>query len=67
MPPPVSPQTPPLRLQAIVFNPKRPSALISGKTVFVGDKVGNSRVVAIDQESATIAGAGKTNVLTLEE
>lgn len=67
MTPPVSPKTPPLRLQAIVFNPKRPSALINGKTVFVGDKLESSRVVAIDQESATIVGAGKTNVLTMEE
>ena len=64
-PPPPTP--PPLRLQAIVFNPKRPSALISGKTVFIGDRLGDSRVVAIDRESATLVGAGKTNFLTMPE
>jgi hypothetical protein len=61
------PKPPPLRLQAIVFNPKRPSALISGKTLFIGDKLGDARVVAIDQDSATLVGSGKTNVLSLPE
>jgi hypothetical protein len=50
-----------------VFNPKRPSAQINGKTLFIGDKLGDSRVVAIGQESATLVGAGKTNVLILPE
>ena len=62
-PPPPKPA--PLRLQAIVFNPRRPSAMISGKTLFIGDKLGDLRVVAIDQDSATLAGAGQTNVLSL--
>jgi hypothetical protein len=64
-PPPSKP--PPLRLQAIVFDRRRPSVLINGKTLFVGEKLGDARVVAIDQESATLVGAGKTNVLTLGE
>lgn len=64
---PPQPKPAPLRLQAIVFNPKRPSALISGKTLFIGDKLGDARVVAIDQESATLVGAGKTNILSLPE
>ena len=64
-PPPPKPA--PLRLQAIVFNPKRPSVLINGKTLFVGERVGDARVVAIDQESATLVSAGKTNILTLGE
>ena len=61
------PKLAPLRLQAIIFSPKRPSALISGKTLFIGDKLGDSRVVAIDQESATLVGGGRTNVLSLPE
>ena len=65
--PPPQPKPAPLRLQAIVFNPKRPSALISGKTLFIGDKLGDARVVAIDQDSATLVGAGKTNILSLPE
>ena len=61
------PKPAPLRLQAIVFNPKRPSALISGKTLFIGDRLGDARVVAIDRESATLVGGGRTNVLSLPE
>jgi len=64
-PPP--PKLPPLRLQAIVFDPKRPSAMINGKLVFIGDRLRDLRVVRIDQESATLVGAGLTNVLTLWE
>jgi hypothetical protein len=41
--------------------------MISGRTLFVGDKLGDLRVVAIDQQSATLAGAGQTNVLSLSE
>jgi hypothetical protein len=67
MEPPPPPKPAPLRLQAIIFNPKRPSAMISGKTLFVGDKLGDMRVVAIEQDSATLAGAGQTNVLSLAQ
>ena len=59
------PKPAPLRLQAIVYNPKRPSVLISGKTLFIGDKLGDLRVAAIDQESATLVGVDQTNVFSL--
>jgi len=59
------PQPPPLRLQAIVFSPTRPSAIINNRTVFIGDRVGDLRVTAITQETTTLSGAGQTNVLTL--
>jgi hypothetical protein len=55
------------KLQAVVFDPKRPSAIISGKSVFVGDKLGDFRVVAITQESVKLVGGGQTNVLVLGE
>ena len=55
------------KLQAVVFDPKHPSAIISGRSVFVGDKVNDLRVVAISQESVTLAGGGQTNVLVLGE
>jgi len=64
---PMPPTPAPLRLQAIIFSPRRPSAMISGKTLFIGDKLGDLRVVAISKESAILAGAGQTNVLTLSE
>jgi hypothetical protein len=63
--PPAKPT--PLRLQAIVYSPKRPSVVINGRTLFVGERLGDSRVVAIDRESATLVGAGTTNVLMMAE
>lgn len=63
----IVPKPAPLRLQAIVFDPTRPSAMIGGKTLFIGDKLGELRVIAIDRESATLAGSGQTNVLALPE
>ena len=59
------PKPAPLKLQAIVFNPARPSAIVSGRTLFIGDRIGEFRVVAITQENATLVGAGQTNVLSL--
>ncbi len=41
--------------------------MIGGKMLYVGDKVGDLRIVAIDQESATLIGATRTNVLTLSD
>lgn len=64
---PPAPKPAPLRLQAIIFNPKRPSVMIGGKTLFIGDKLGELRIVAIDRGSAILAGAGQTNVLTLPD
>jgi hypothetical protein len=61
------PKPPPPRLQAVVYNPRRPSALINGRTLFVGDHFGELQVVAISPSSATLVGQGKTNVLTIEQ
>ena len=60
-----APKPPPLRLQAIICDPKRPSALISGKTLFIGDRIGAYRLVALNPESATLVSSDQTNVLTL--
>ena len=65
--PPPPPKLPLLRLQAIIFNPKRPSIMISGKTLFIGDKLGDMRVVAIKKDSAILAGGGQTNVLSVAQ
>jgi MSHA biogenesis protein MshK len=62
---PPAPKPPPLKLQAIVYSPTRPSAIINGRSLFIGEKVGDLRVTAISQESATLTGSGQTNVLTL--
>jgi len=65
--PPPAPKWPPLKLQAIVFDPKRPSVLINGATLFVGEKLGELRVVAIGRESATLVCAGSTNILSMPQ
>lgn len=61
-----APKPAPLKLQAVFFNPRNPSAIISSKTVFVGDAVGDFRVEAIASNSALLISATATNVLTLE-
>lgn len=63
---PVIPKPAPLKLQAVLFNPRNPSAIIDGKTVFVGDKVRDLRVAAIASNSALLISATQTNLLTLE-
>jgi hypothetical protein len=63
--PPPEPKWPPLKLQAIVFDPKRPSVLINGASLFVGEKLGDLRVVAIDRGSATLESAGRTKILSM--
>ncbi len=60
-------QLAPLKLQGILYQPPHPAAMIGGRTLFVGDKLGEWRVVAISQESATLVNAGQTNLLTLPQ
>jgi hypothetical protein len=56
---------PTYKLQGIYWRPSRPSAVINGKTVYIGNRVENARVTAIDQESVTITVHGETKVLSL--
>jgi hypothetical protein len=56
-----------LNLQAIVYNPKRPSAMINGRTLFLGDHVGDFRVAAISSKTVTVIRPGKTNILILRD
>jgi hypothetical protein len=63
--PPV-PAPPPLKLQGITFNPKRPSAMISGRVVFIGDKVRDLRVITIKRNEVVLVSSGQTNSLSLE-
>jgi len=60
------PKPAPLKLQGIVFS-QRPSAVINGKTLFVGDRVRDFRVVAITQDTVILVGDGRTNTLSLPE
>ena len=54
-----------IRLQGIVFDPVRPSVMINGKTLFVGEMYGEFRLAAVDRSSATLVGGGRTNLLNL--
>lgn len=57
---------PPLKLQGITYNPSRPSAMISGRVIFLGDRVREYRVMAIGRNEVVLAEGGRTNVLSLE-
>ena len=61
-----APPKPVLKLQGVVYHPTRPSVIINGKTLFIGDRIAEFRVTAIDRESATLVGGGTTNVLSLQ-
>src|SRR5579862_7603123 len=56
----------PLKLQGIVYSPHRPSALINGRVVFVGDRVRDLKVTAIHASDVLLTGEGRTNLLSLE-
>jgi hypothetical protein len=61
--PPVTPPPPPPpdpKLQGIFFGPTRPWAIVSGKTVYAGDRVGDFRVKEISKNTVTLEKADKT-------
>lgn len=60
------PAPPPLKLQGIVYNPRRPSALINGRVVFVGDRIRDLKISAIHADNVVLTGMGRTNLLSLE-
>lgn len=55
------------KLQGIMYRAKQPVAVVNGKNVMVGSKLGEYQVVAIEQQSVTVVKAGVTNVLTLPD
>jgi hypothetical protein len=60
------PQPPSYKLQAIFYRPESPAAVINGKQLFVGDRVGEAYVVSIDPDSVAIVNAsGQTNLLEM--
>jgi hypothetical protein len=54
-----------LQIQGIVSDPVHPYAIISGKTVYVGDAVNGQRVAAISPDTLTLVGNGQTNRLRI--
>jgi hypothetical protein len=71
---PAAPPEPPKpvlpKLQGIFYSPSRPSAVVNGKTVYIGSRVGEARdfvVLEIGRDSVTVASGSQTNLLVLEE
>lgn len=58
---------PVLKLQGIFFSPSNPSAVVNGKTIFLGDRVNGFRLLAVSPVAATFASATETNVLSLSD
>jgi hypothetical protein len=62
----VAPPLPaPLKLQAVFYSPTKPSAIVSGSTVGIGDKVRQFHVTAIGKDSVTLSSSTETRVLKL--
>ncbi len=57
---------PDLKLQGIFFRLSKPSVLISGRTLYVGEKVMGAKVVEIDRLNVTMEFNGQKKVLSLE-
>lgn len=56
---------PPLKLEGIIFQGARSTALINGKVVSAGEEVGTVDIVAIQPDHVTVVFQGQTNVLHL--
>lgn len=62
----VVPSKPPApKLQGILFAAIRPCAIVNGRTVYVGDRINDFRVVAVSKDSVTLKGGKETTVLSL--
>ena len=61
----VPPKPPEPKLQGVLFAATRPCAIVSGQTVFVGDRINEFRVVAISRDSVTMRSETETKVLSL--
>lgn len=62
---PEPPKPAPMKLQGIFFNPQNPSAVVSGRSVYLGDRVNGYRVMGISPVAVTLVSATETNVLSL--
>jgi hypothetical protein len=65
---PPEPEKPaPLKLQGIIFNPRSPSTVISGKTLFAGDRIRDFKVTSITRDSVTLVSPDQKLVLSLDQ
>ena len=56
---------PSLKVQGASFGTANPSIIVSGKTIFVGDKIEQAKVVSIERQSITLEVGGQTKVFNL--
>jgi hypothetical protein len=63
--PPKQNLQPEFRLNGIIYTRPRPSAILNGKTVFVGDRVGGATVISIGQTEVTLQVNGRRRTYTL--
>jgi cytoskeletal protein RodZ len=54
-----------LKLQGIAFDPQKPSAIVNGRSLYLGDRVEKFRLVAISPVAVTLVSDTETNVLSL--
>jgi hypothetical protein len=58
---------PPLKLQGIAFKETNSSALINGRTYFVGNYIGDAKLISIDEMSIVVELSGHQQGLRLED
>jgi hypothetical protein len=61
----VAPKPPAFKLQSIVLDPSRPSAMINSRIVFLGDAIEEFRVSKITAATVTLTAPGRQKVLVL--
>jgi hypothetical protein len=59
-------EVPRLKLQAIIYNPAQPSAMINGQTLFLGDSLGSFKLVRVTPDAATLQGPTGIRMLQLQ-
>jgi hypothetical protein len=58
---------PVLKLQGVTYRKTSPSALINGRTYFLGDMIGQLKLISISGGEAVLEGDGEQMVLTLDK
>jgi tetratricopeptide (TPR) repeat protein len=56
----------PYKLGGILYSKTSPATIINGKTLYVGDRIGEAKVVKIEPQSVTLDIGGKTEVLSIK-
>jgi hypothetical protein len=63
--PPKENAAPEFRLSGIIYTVARPSAIVNGKTVYVGEEIDGATVISIRQTAVTLQVAGKRRTYDL--